>query len=725
MDCNIKNEFLSYQKLFTGITGKSIKVVPIPAKEDSIGYTSNDGTIHLTEFHPIMSGLKPEKFPVFRKGVFVHEMLHQIFTDFDYSTRMLRSVKNDIEKRILALVSNVLEDPAIEYWAPTVMGGTALKALKFSIFYIYQQSPVLEESKSAFSQYINALIQMGDMGILKGRFTFDSAKDAFSKTAALFNEGICEADGKKRIDIAAKIVEITRSFWEKEFDDQMKLLEFLEELEKQGKSGFSGKGSGQPGDSELLPKEDKKSKARKITIKKVSKEEYEEIKKNASDSDGDMDGDITVIVCDEAEKENDEKSNSGSASIPQGDASQENSDEHASCEQNGSGSSQPSANEKNETAKESGASKNDDFSKKGNSSETGDRSKEEEVSSGICDETEDDVSDAEKIKEEIEKECEITTDDIERISEEIKRAEIEEEKEMLENKENTSKLEDFDIDSHICGHQSCANLRVTIPESAHSSADGVYSEIVNKNSAGIKTLSNSFKKMFLRETEEKEHHTTGRINLLRANNGRASSRIFDKRRTPSNKSNTAIMILVDESGSMYGGCGVPKYVAARDCCISLAEVFAELNLPLYVMGFTADTCADVVHNHYVEWKNTKNERRKLINISAIAENADGYSIRYATQLLKKRKEAHKLLIVLSDGQPSAPCYYRHRGDGVADTKQAIKDAKKSFDVLGVAIGNSDTETIHYMYESDFLHINNVQEMFASLSRKVADIIKKW
>ena len=60
MDCSIKNEFLSYQKLFTGITGKSIKVVPIPAKEDSIGYTSNDGTIHLTEFHPIMSGLKPE-----------------------------------------------------------------------------------------------------------------------------------------------------------------------------------------------------------------------------------------------------------------------------------------------------------------------------------------------------------------------------------------------------------------------------------------------------------------------------------------------------------------------------------------------------------------------------------------------------------------------------------------------------------------------------------------
>ena len=90
-------------------------------------------------------------------------------------------------------------------------------------------------------------------------------------------------------------------------------------------------------------------------------------------------------------------------------------------------------------------------------------------------------------------------------------------------------------------------------------------------------------------------------------------------------------------------------------------------------------------------------------------------------LLNKAKTENKLLIVLSDGQPAASNYY----DGVADTKQAIRDAKKKVNVLGVAIGNSDTETIFYMYEKDFLHISNVDNMFSGLARQLQKMMKNW
>ena len=93
------------------------------------------------------------------------------------------------------------------------------------------------------------------------------------------------------------------------------------------------------------------------------------------------------------------------------------------------------------------------------------------------------------------------------------------------------------------------------------------------------------------------------------------------------------------------------------------------------------------------------------------------------KLLKKRNAKNRLLIVLSDGQPAASGY--NSKSGITDTKNAIREAKKYVSVLGVAIGNNDTEKIHYMYESDFLHVGDVQDLFFGLSKKIKSIIKHW
>ena len=89
--------------------------------------------------------------------------------------------------------------------------------------------------------------------------------------------------------------------------------------------------------------------------------------------------------------------------------------------------------------------------------------------------------------------------------------------------------------------------------------------------------------------------------------------------------------------------------------------------------------------------------------------------------MKKKNAKHKLLIVLSDGEPAACNYY----DGLADTTEAIRDARKEASVLGVAIGNNDTEKIFSMYGRDFLHVSEVNDLYNNLSQKVKELIKGW
>ena len=81
------------------------------------------------------------------------------------------------------------------------------------------------------------------------------------------------------------------------------------------------------------------------------------------------------------------------------------------------------------------------------------------------------------------------------------------------------------------------------------------------------------------------------------------------------------------------------------------------------------------------------------------------------------------IIIISDGSPA--CYSYCGADGIPDTKDAIRDVRKEASVLGVAIGNNDTEELHYMYGKDFIHISNMDDLFTGISKKMAKIIDGW
>lgn len=775
----------SYERTFVGLVGRTCRVMDIErGQEDQIGYTSSNNQIHLAYDHPIMKDLNDVERVSFRKGVFAHESLHQIFTDFGAYERMLARYPV-FERPIFSVFCNVPEDTAIEGFAPQVMGGTLLESLRFSIAYIYKQSPNLEESKSPFSQLINAMIQFGDMGLLKGNFTFPEARKIFVKIAPIFATCVEEPNCKKRLEYSREMMEIARPLWEEDVKNNEKMAEMMEELAKNCKSAMKGKGKGRDADEVEEGEESKASKRRKITIKKVSKEELEEMKKNGEITEADggsgelPDGDITVVMCDEDESES--KSGNGGMSIPGGESSDEG-------ESSGSGNgtddsevvveeseeykknkgkkgkkgekSEEESEEESDEDSESKKSKGGKSSKSKKNSKDGDSkegdSKDSDNSNGFKEsdgkseqkskpQNSDDKNnpfvapktkeakkvenqptpegfeesdEANKIGEISNEEYSLSESDVERIVEEIERAVEEYEKEQ-KAEESTTPIDNFPITSPKLGRKSCLNYRVSYSERDKEYLEETYSKVLAQLNPGIKSLTTQLRRIFENDYEEKEYRNSGKINLKRVHSGRVTARVFDKRVSPTGKSNFSVEILVDESGSMSGR---NKDLAARYCCIALSEVFANLNIPVYIIGFTADTQGhDIVHNHYITWKNTHNERLKLLNITARANNCDGYSIRYATEVLKKNKAENKLLIVLSDGQPAAHGYY----DGVHDTKQAIRDAKKQSSVLGVAIGTSDTETIHYMYEKDFLNIAKVDDLFAGLSRQLQKLMKSW
>ena len=82
--------FLVFQKYFkTLLPGRTLVLHEIDTNvEKDIGYTSYTGRVcnmSLALKHPIMEGLLAKERTLLITGVFAHETLHQIFTDFHYT----------------------------------------------------------------------------------------------------------------------------------------------------------------------------------------------------------------------------------------------------------------------------------------------------------------------------------------------------------------------------------------------------------------------------------------------------------------------------------------------------------------------------------------------------------------------------------------------------------------------------------------------------------------
>lgn len=830
-----------YEKMCRGILGASFRV--LEAKPGKLGSTVPANIIYLGFVHEYFKGLDKAHTIFMIDGTYAHEVMHKILSDFSAFSLGAARYALIVEKKVFQIINNIMEDAFIEYHAPEFLGDMLIRALNYMRAVVYKNTPSINEPDESgaepndMSQFLNACIQYGDAGLIKGSFTNPVTHEIFAKSLPIMEAHMHEPNPQKRIAYVHEVVELSRPLWEDDAIMEELFKKFMEQMAKEGRSMSDPSGGGLGGSSMAKASSDctesdssDKASRRKMTsamMKSSSKagnssgkpsgssesaeespsgcggktdpsdkksrsdgkesgsmgscdnngdpedadnsegssgsesgenksdgEEGDEAEAGKSDktqssdsSDTSEDSDDDSDDEDDGGSDGDEKSEDGSKS--EGDSGSdddsENTDSSDAADTSDSGESTAGENTDGSDSENSDDGEESEGSDSGSddaasSEEAGEKADGESPDSEDSDrdngepsedgseegsESEEDggMTPAQALRSAME-EMEVSPEDLDSAEADFESAMRAIESEESETKEDHAVNLDFPVKGGYkkgCSSATCRNIKVKVNPSDRDALALEYEKIVNPMRSMINHLANQLKRILRNDRAEKVYKTSGKISIERLSSGRLTAYMFTKRREPHNKCDADIFILCDESGSMDWG---NKSRLCRAAAIALAEALRNLGISLHIVGFTADEGADADHFHYMNGNNTRDTRLALMNISARSNNYDGYSIRYATEYLKKRPSAHKLLIVISDGQPACSRYYSG-DDGVRDTAMAIKDASKYFPVVGILIGNENPETHRKMYGYNFIHISNPNDLFSGLAKTIAKQIKNW
>jgi hypothetical protein len=203
--------------------------------------------------------------------------------------------------------------------------------------------------------------------------------------------------------------------------------------------------------------------------------------------------------------------------------------------------------------------------------------------------------------------------------------------------------------------------------------------------------------------------------------GAGNLSIFKKSEIIKNKK-ILVCMLVDESASMYNENRIGY---ARNAAIGVAYAhYDNPSVELCVYGHSADsvetsynTCNLFCYLDHSSKKNLKN-LSKLIKINCKLNNRDGDAIQYIVNKIdncSKFMDSKKLLIVLSDGLPSAQNY----DVGVEHTKSVIKEVENKgfWKILHVTVCKSAEKNGEAMYKH-FTKFTEPNKIFEVLSKQI-------
>lgn len=187
---------------------------------------------------------------------------------------------------------------------------------------------------------------------------------------------------------------------------------------------------------------------------------------------------------------------------------------------------------------------------------------------------------------------------------------------------------------------------------------------------------------------------------------RPDKRFFGEERLPADLPDMAVSLLIDHSGSMDGY----RIEAAMNAAILLHDFATGIGIPVSVAGHRADWWFgnDLVYTVYADFDQyTDKDKYRLCQMRATGCNRDGTALEIAAKHLLERSESVKLLIIISDGEPSA---YDSREEGVADVKDVVKRySRKGVEIIAAAIGD-DKAQIQEIYGNGFLDVSDLNKL---------------
>ena len=198
-------------------------------------------------------------------------------------------------------------------------------------------------------------------------------------------------------------------------------------------------------------------------------------------------------------------------------------------------------------------------------------------------------------------------------------------------------------------------------------------------------------------------------------------RLFYKKNSPSAQVDAVFSLLVDCSASMYD-----KMEQAHQGIALFHEALKALRVPHEVIGFWEDAdgvTEEAYPNVFHLLTDFEGSLRggagpRLLQLKAEQDNRDGYAIRVVSERLRQRTEKQKVLLVFSDGEPSAAEYHE---DGIVDTCEAVLHARRSgVEVVSVFLGSgkikdTERETMRNIYGRHSVLVPEVSDIAVQLA----------
>lgn len=141
-----------------------------------------------------------------------------------------------------------------------------------------------------------------------------------------------------------------------------------------------------------------------------------------------------------------------------------------------------------------------------------------------------------------------------------------------------------------------------------------------------------------------------------------------------------------------------------------------------IMGHTAD-CRTVDLYSYADFDSVdRNDRYRLMDMSARYCNRDGAALRFVAERLRKYPAEVKMLIIISDGQPYDDGY---SGSAAEADLRGIKleYSRRGVQIFAAAIG-TDRDRIERIYGNGYLDISDLNQLPVMLTQLIARNLPK-
>lgn len=197
---------------------------------------------------------------------------------------------------------------------------------------------------------------------------------------------------------------------------------------------------------------------------------------------------------------------------------------------------------------------------------------------------------------------------------------------------------------------------------------------------------------------------------------RNDGKVFYKNALPNEIPRLSVGLLLDESGSMSSA---DRSTYARATAIILYDFCQSLDIPVMIYGHSTGNNSVEMYS-YAEFDSIdRDDKYRLMDISARWSNRDGAALRFVAEQLSKRPEEIRILILVSDGQPADSGYY---GTAAEEDLRGIKQEyhRKGLLFIAAAIGD-DKENIKRIYGDSFMDISDLEQ----LPEKLTSVVKRY